>query len=38
MHNKYVFAGLIVLATIVVLNQAKKDPNGIFGKLAGIGG
>lgn len=37
MKNKYVYAGLIVLATVVLLNMAKKDPNGIAGKIAGIG-
>lgn len=37
MKNKLIFGGLVVLATIIIMNQAKKDANGIFAKLTSIG-
>lgn len=35
--NKLIFGGLVVLATVIVLNQAKKNPDGILAKIANLG-
>lgn len=35
--SKLIFGGLVVLATIVILNQAKKDSTSVFGKIANLG-
>jgi hypothetical protein len=37
MKNKLIFGGLVVLATIVILNQAKKSPDGVLAKVANLG-
>ena len=35
--SKLIFGAVVVVAAIFVINQAKKDPSGLLGKLGSIG-
>lgn len=37
MKNKVIFAAIVAVATIYVLNAGKKDSSGILGKIANLG-
>lgn len=35
--NKLIFGAIVVVATIFVINSGSKNPDGLLGKVAGLG-